>query len=257
MKKYCGVFFVSFFVLSCSPSADQLKQTLNEHPDIVLDVIKNHPAEFVETINVAFQQAQVKKQQDQVRELATERETEFKNPKKAKVESGRAIAGSKAAPITIIEYSDFQCPYCSRGYETIKQVQEKYGDRVRVIYKHLPLEMHPMAMPAAKYFEAIALQDSKKAYQFHDKIFENQDKLNLQKEKYLESVAQELSLNMKKLKRDINSDVVKKRIEADMAEAKKFNFTGTPGFLVNGVSIRGAYPLSEFESVIDRHLASK
>ena len=257
MKTSFFVCLVGFALFSCSPSAEQLKQTLNEHPEIVLDVIKNNPGKFVETINVAFQQAQVKKQQDQMRELATERETEFKNPKKPVIEASRAIAGEKSAPITIIEYSDFQCPYCSRGHETLKEVREKYGDRVRVVYKHLPLPMHPMAMPAAKYFEAIALQDAKKAYQFHDKIFENQDKLNIQKEKYLESVAEDLGMNMKKLKQDINSQVVKKRINADIAEAKKFNFTGTPGFLVNGVSIRGAYPLSEFESVIDRHLASK
>jgi len=62
---------------------------------------------------------------------------------------------------------------------------------------------------------------------------------------------------MKKLKQDLNSEIVRKRIEADAVEARKFSFTGTPGFLVNGVSIRGAYPLSEFESVIERHLASK
>ena len=228
-----------------------------EHPDIVLEVIKNNPAEFVETINVAFQHAQLKRQQDQMRELATERETEFKNPKTPVVEPSRAIAGKNNAPITIVEYSDFQCPYCSRGYETMKQVQKKYGDRVRIVYKHLPLESHPLAMPAAKYFEAIALQDTKKAYQFHDKLFENQDKLNLQKEKYLESVAKTLDLNMQKLKQDLDSDAVKKRIEADALEARKFNFNGTPGFLVNGVSIRGAYPLSEFESVIERHLAGK
>ncbi|HLD74958.1 MAG TPA: thioredoxin domain-containing protein [Bdellovibrionota bacterium] len=257
MKKLCVFFVVSFLVLSCSPSPQQLKEVLAANPDIILDVIKNNPAQFVETINVAFQHAQLRKQQDQMRELAAEREGEFKNPKKPEVLAERAIAGSNSAPITIVEYSDFQCPYCSRGYDTIKKVQQKYGDRVRVIYKHLPLENHPLAMPAAKYFEAIALQDTKKAYQFHDKLFENQDKLNIQKEKYLESVAQALGINMKKLKQDLNSEIVRKRIEADAVEARKFSFTGTPGFLVNGVSIRGAYPLSEFESVIERHLASK
>ena len=79
-------------------------------------------------------------------------EEEFKNPKKPEIGDNRVIFGTKGAPITIVEYSDFQCPYCSKGYNTIKEVMAEYKGKVQVIYKHLPLDFHPEALPAAKYF---------------------------------------------------------------------------------------------------------
>lgn len=249
-------FFVCalLFSFGCSPSAEQLKQTLEKNPDILFDVLKQNQEKFVEVVASASQAAKGKQQDLRKKQRQAQREEEFKNPKKPNIDLNRAIIGSKNAPITIVEYSDFQCPYCSRGYKTMKEVKEKYGDKVRIVYKHLPLQFHPLAMPAAKYFEAIALQDKKKAYLFHDQVFENQKKLSSLKEKFLEDIAKGLKVNMVKLKKDMESDVVKKRIADDTAEAKKFGITGTPGFLVNGVSIKGAYPTAEFVKVIGRLL---
>ena len=98
------------------------------------------------------------------------------------------------------------------------------------------------------------MQDPVKAEKFHDNIFENQKKLNSGKEKFLKELAKKVGADMKKLAKDIESDAVKKIVESDMAEAKKFGFSGTPGFLVNGVSLKGAYPFAEFKKIIDRHL---
>ena len=156
------------------------------------------------------------------------------------------------AKITIVEYSDFQCPFCSRGYDTMKALEQKYGDKIRVIYKHLPLEMHPQAMPAAQYFEAIALQDHGKAQKFHDMVFENQQELNEKKEKFLDEAAKKVGADLAKVKKDIKTDAVNDRIKKDMAEAQKFGFSGTPGFLVNGIAVRGAVPPQHFESIIER-----
>lgn len=156
--------------------------------------------------------------------------------------------------MTIVEYSDFECPYCSRGYQTAKEVLKNYPNDVRIVFKHLPLEFHPKALPASKYFEAIAMQDHGKAEKFHDGIFENQDKLKKDGESFLKSLAKGLGVNMKKLEADLADPSVMTRINADMEEAKKFQISGTPGFVINGVSLRGAYPYEEFKQIIDRHL---
>jgi len=259
MKKAVGFFVATVFVLGffgCSPSPQQLKKTFEKNPDLVFDVIKNHPSEFVQTLQLALQS---EKEQENQRQLAAQKksmEEEFKNPKQPEISPSRAISGNPTAKITIVEYSDFQCSFCARAHETVKQIQKKYGNDVRLVYKHLPLDFHPLALPAAKYFEAIVLQSDVKAYQWHDLVFKNQDKLQSQGVGYFETAAKSLNLDMSKLKKDLESAAVKTAIDRDMTEAKKFGFTGTPGFLVNGVSVKGAYPAAEFEKIIDRHLAS-
>ena len=128
---------------------------------------------------------------------------------------------------------------------------------MRVVFKHLPLDFHPLAMPAAKYFEAIAKQDAGKAEKFHDAIFENQGMLKDKGEGYFKEVAKKLGVDAKKLEADLKDEKIQARINADMEEAKKFNMSGTPGFLINGVSLRGAYPFPAFKEIIDQHLAKK
>ena len=100
------------------------------------------------------------------------------------------------------------------------------------------------------------MQDPMKAQKFHDAIFENQKDLNQDGEKFLKAAAKKVGADVKKVEKDISSEGVQKRIAADMEEAKKYEFSGTPGFLINGVSLRGAYPAPEFKKIIDRHLAA-
>jgi len=184
-------------------------------------------------------------------------EEDFKTPIKVEMEKGRAILGDRGAPISIVEFSDFQCPFCSRGYETVEALRQKYGKKIVFMFRHMPLSFHPLAMPAAKYFEAIALQAPKKAYQFHDAIFKNQQQFVAEGEKFLETNAKKLGVNMTKLKKDIESETVKKRIASDMAEAQKLGLTGTPGFVAAGVRVAGAYPADHFSQIIDRRLAER
>lgn len=242
-------------VTGCT-SKQQLEQVIADNPEIVFNAIKKNPKKFVEVVNEAVRTAQESSREDEAKEEQARLEEEFKNPKKPEIESGRVIFGNKNAPVTIVEYSDFQCPYCSRGFGTVKEIEKMYGDKVRIVFKHLPLDFHPMAMPAAKYFEAIAMQDHKKAEKFHDEIFMNQTQLNQEGEKFLKAATKKVGANLAKVEKDINSESVQKRIAADMEEAKKFEFSGTPGFLINGVSLRGAYPPPEFKKIIDRHLSA-
>ncbi|MGZ5280299.1 MAG: DsbA family protein, partial [Pseudobdellovibrionaceae bacterium] len=143
-----------------------------------------------------------------------------------------------------------------RGYQTINEVKKAYPDQVRFVFKHLPLDFHPLAMPAAKYFEAMARQSTEKAYKFHDLVFENQAELNSKKEAFLKDSAKKAGADMKKLEKDLTDPTLVERINKDMAEAQKFGISGTPGFIINGVSLKGAYPFPEFKTIIDRHLGT-
>lgn len=246
-------FALGLFLMGCTPSPGQLKKVLSENPDIITEAIEKNPLKFAMAFQKAHRDAQTQMAQQAEQEEKTRRDSEFKNPKQPVIEEGRAILGDPKAPITIVAYSDFQCPYCKKGAENVAQVIDKYGVKVRFIFKHLPLDFHPFAMPAAKRFEAIAMQDSKKAYKFHDEVFKNQDKMK-EGEKFLDRVAGQVGANVAKMKKDMELPKISERIQKDMEEARKFEISGTPGFLVAGITIRGAYPPPAFYEIIDKKL---
>lgn len=241
---------------SCAPTAKQLKEAIEKDPSIVFVAIEKDPAKFIEVVNKAAQDAQKGQAERAQEDEKKSRDEEFKNPLKPDTSQDRVVFGNKSAPITIVEYSDFQCPYCSRGYQTIQEVRKEYGDKVKVIFKHLPLDFHPMAMPAAKYFEAIAKQSPEKAEKFHDMVFENQGMIKDKGEAYFKEVAKKVGADVKKVETDMKDESIAKKIATDMEEARKFNMSGTPGFIINGVSLRGAYPFPEFKKIIDQHLTT-
>ena len=256
MKKSSIVFAIGMFVLTGCTSKSQIEQAIKSNPEILFNAIKENPKKFLDTVNEAVRVAQEGAREDEKKSEEARMEGEFKNPKKPNLDKVASF-GPENAPVTIVVYSDFECPYCSRGYQTVKQVQKEYGDKVRVVYKELPLDIHPMAMPAAKYFEAVALQDVKKAEKFHDAVYENQKELREGREKFLKDTAKKVGANMAQLEKDVNGETVAKKIKADMEEAQKFEFSGTPGYLINGISIKGAYPFPEFKKIIDKLLAKK
>ena len=158
--------------------------------------------------------------------------------------------GPDSAEVKIVEWSDFQCPYCSRAGPTLEQVQKEYGDRVQIAFKHMPLPMHSKAQAAHQAAEAAHKQG--KFWEMHDKIFANQR--GMSEAKYLE-YAQQIGLNLDKFKTDLGSSNVQQRIAADLAQASKLGVTGTPAFFVNGRFLSGAQPFASFKRVIDKELA--
>jgi protein-disulfide isomerase len=250
-----GFAAIGIALTACSPSPKQLEEVIKKNPSIVFGAIEAEPEKFIEVVNKAARDAQQKAQEKAANEETQKRDDEFKNPLKPEIQEGRAILGSASAPITIVEYSDFECPYCSRGYQTIEEVKKEYGDKVRIVFKHLPLDFHPKAMPAAKMFEAIARQSSEKAYKFHDAIFQDQNSLKSKGEPWMKELAKKMGIDMKKLEKDLADASLMDRINADIEEAKKFGISGTPGFIINGVSLKGAYPFPEFKTIIDKHLS--
>jgi len=170
------------------------------------------------------------------------------------IDTSRIVRGNPKAPVTIFEYTDFQCPYCRYGAVTVDEVMARYEGQVRLIVKQLPLPLlHPMAMSCALYFEAISMQSADKAWAFYDRIFLDQRPL-AGGEPYLEKVAVDLGVDMKRLEQDLRSPGAQGRIAADLKESERYKFDGVPVFVVNGQVIEGAQPPERFFEVIDASL---
>jgi len=168
--------------------------------------------------------------------------------------TGSAARGPANAAVTIVEYTDFQCPYCREGAEALNAVLTKYGRQVRLILKHYPLEFHQTALPAALYFEAIARLDTTKAWLFQQRIFQNQRRLK-EGEPFLRQTASELGVSLQSLDAALSSPEGKVRIAADIREADGFGIDGVPAFIINGKLIDGAATLEEFSQLIDEALS--
>ncbi len=231
---------------------DEIRQVLKENPEILYEVIQANPAEFMAVVQVAAKQAQ--QQEAIAAKLREQKEFEaaFSKPLKPVIRKDEAIRGTPGAPLVLVEYSDFQCPFCQRGYNTVMQLMKKYPGKIQFIYKHLPLDFHAEAKPTAQYYEALRMQNNELAFKFHDAVFQDISKLK-QGEPYLKQLAQKAGADMKLLAKTLKErkGEINTRIQQDMSEAQKFGMTGTPGFLLNGIPLRGAYPLARFEQVIE------
>jgi protein-disulfide isomerase len=173
-----------------------------------------------------------------------------------KVDAGNAPSvGPRSAPVQIVEFSDFQCPFCSRVVPTVKQIEEKYNGKVRISFRNYPLPFHNNAAGAAEAGAAAAAQG--KFWQMHDKMFANQQALDRAS---LEKYAQEIGLDVGKFKSDLDSHKYKAQVDADVAYANQNSGGGgfgTPTFFINGHKIPGAVPYEQFAQVIDAELAKK
>jgi protein-disulfide isomerase len=162
---------------------------------------------------------------------------------------GAPTKGPETAPVTIVEFSEFQCPFCLKVSPIVKKIEEVYKGQVRTVWKHLPLSIHQNAMDAALAAEAARNQG--KFWEYHDKLFANQDRLEVES---LKQYAHELQLDLARFEKDrLNLDN-RKKVEADMAEARALGVSATPSFFINGRFIRGAQPFETLSKVIDEEL---
>jgi protein-disulfide isomerase len=159
--------------------------------------------------------------------------------------------GPAGAPVTIVEFSDFQCPYCRRAGPIVEEVLTRYPDDVRVVYRHLPLEsIHPRARPAAR--ASICAEQQGLFWEFHDAVFAGPNALA---DGDLRQLAEEIGADLDAYDACLASSAHDERVDADLAAARELGITGTPAFLVNGVLLRGAQPVAAFERVIEHELA--
>jgi len=160
--------------------------------------------------------------------------------------------GSASAPVTIIEFSDFECPFCSRFYSnTLDQIDEEYikTGKVRFVYRDFPLSGHRNAQKAAEGAECADEQG--KFWEMHDKIFDNQRAMTVPD---LKQYAQELGLNTAQFNDCLDSGKMAEEVQKDYQDGLSYGVTGTPGFFVNGIPLKGAQPFSAFQQIIEQEL---
>jgi protein-disulfide isomerase len=169
------------------------------------------------------------------------------------VEFGRApVDGDKNAPIKVIMYSDFQCPFCSRVNPSIDQIKQTYGNKVAIAFKNYPLPFHQNAELAA--IAGLAAHRQGKFWDMHKKMFGNQQAL--QKDNLI-GYARELGLNVDKFTKDLDDPELKAWVKADMEEGSKNGVNGTPATFINGRLVSGAQPFDAFKTIIDEELKKK
>jgi protein-disulfide isomerase len=159
--------------------------------------------------------------------------------------------GKQDAPVTIVEFSDFQCPHCATASDVIKQVKDKYKDKVSVVYKNFPLPFHTQAKTAAMAGLCAFEQRPESFWKFHDHFFANQDKLSIDE---IQKVAKDFGIDGVKMKECVDSQRMAKAIEADIEQGKNISVKSTPTFFVNGKLVAGAQSLEVFAEVIDEEL---
>ena len=209
-------------------------------------------------IDVSLSAEDIAAAMEEERKIATQQALE-RHSELAAFAAGMPIRGNPDAPVTIVEFSDFQCPYCARGFTTVEQILEKYPDDVNFVYLHFPLGNHPWAMPSAIAAVCAAQQDAEAFWTLHDNYFRNQRSITTGNvlEKSREFLA-DSGIDFDTWATcagDTESEAYKGAalaVESSMATGSKYGVTGTPGFFVNGHFISGAKSLEEFDALITR-----
>ncbi len=234
------VFCIALIGCSKPVFSENTKPPSPELKEQVLQIIRENPEVILESVQ-AYQQQQQKKIQQ-----ARQSFLEQMSTKPATVIAESPITGSPDKKIVLLEFSDFQCPYCAQAYKTVKQFMAKHKDKVTLTYKHLPLiQIHQEAMPAAK--AAWAAQQQGKFWEYHNALFEQQDKLG---EDLYVAIAKELKLDLNKFNQDRQSAKAETAIKKDTDLAATLGINGTPFFLMNGQALTGAIELSELEKIL-------
>ena len=231
---------LSLLLISCTQTPVQADAQANPKVDTqfekqVLEVIRKNPEVVLETLRKYQQQEQLKAQQAQQTGFQ-----KFKTDPKAAIAQSPTYGEGK---LLLVEFSDFQCPYCASARKTLKTFVDKYPNRVKLIYKHFPLtQIHAEALPAAK--ASWAAQQQGKFWDYHNALFDQQK--NLSDETY-GAIAKTLNLDIAKFNRDRKSPQAARAIETDQKLGESLGVEGTPFMVFNGEPFSGAVPVTELE----------
>ena len=170
-------------------------------------------------------------------------------PASTKLDDGISpTKGTEKPLVTIVEFSDFQCPFCKQVQSTLAQVLDKYSSQVKLVFKHLPSEAHPNALQSAS--AAICAGEQKRFWEFHDRLFEATDLSS----RALEKIAAQVGLNPSRFRACLVSDLPRNAITKDVETARLFRIESTPTFVINGKLVTGAIGFEEFQRLIDLEL---
>jgi protein-disulfide isomerase len=222
-----------------------VRRELREHPELVLDILKNNS----ETVLEIAQQGNMQRRR---KALLAQWEQDAKRHKIVKLDD-RAFRGKENAPVTMVVYSDFTCPYCRQAEHDVARLLRKYDGKLRITFKALPKE-DPVSATAAKFATAAFLLDPVKGWEFHDALFEGADQYEREGEDFLKKTAESLGYDFKKLKSEAGGPTVQQRLDFDGKEADNLGISGTPHFLVNDLMVRGAVGRELFEEAVETAL---
>lgn len=249
-----GLVFAAFCCPALAAAPDKeafkamLRETLKENPDLVLDILKEN-SELV--LDIA-QQGNIQRKR---KAMLAQWEQDAKAAKVINTQ-GRAFRGKANAPVTIVAYSDFTCPYCRQAEYIVQQLMKKYEGKVRMTFKPLPKD-DPFSQAAAKYCLAAFRLDEAKGWRFFDALFKNTEEYEREGDDFLKKTAAELGFDFKQLYAEAGGAAVQQMLEADSKEADGFGISGTPHFLVNDLLVRGAVSKDLFEEAIQMALRLK
>lgn len=165
--------------------------------------------------------------------------------------NGAPFKGTEKAPVTIVKFEDFQCPFCKQVQPTIAEILSRYNGKIRIVHKDLPLDaIHPQARQAAEAARCAGEQGQ--FWSYHDKLYANSPKANPED---LKSYAREVGLDLGSFERCLTSGKYKAVVQKDLSEGTQLGITGTPAFFINGREISGSQPLQVFAAMIDEELA--
>ena len=162
--------------------------------------------------------------------------------------------GPENAPVTIVEFSDFQCPYCGREFTVVERLMKEYDGKVRLVFRHFPLDFHPNAQKAAEAGACAADQGGDKFWKLHDRMFTNQQKLAVPD---LKGYAKDVGLDSGLFDKCLDGGEKRALVEADEKAGQEAGVNGTPAFFVNGIFINGAVPYEQFKDAVERELKRK
>lgn len=236
-------------------TAVEIEAILQAHPEVLYRVIDAHPAEFVDVLTRAAQKSEQVRRAQRAAEEKERIEEDRRDPKRPEI-GGRIVFGNLDAPVTIVEYTDFECPYCRQETTILSQLFQKYGDRIRLIVKQFPIaDIHPNAVAAARMYEAVAHQSPAKGLAYYEAVYTDQPRLSRDGLRFLDEIAHRIGADVSDAHREAGTDWVTRRIKADQDEAIRFGFNGTPSFVVNGIRLSGVQSVQAFGAVIDHELA--
>jgi len=163
------------------------------------------------------------------------------------------VRGNPQAEITLVEFSDMECPFCSRFHPTALQALEEYGDKMRWVYKHFPLDaIHPQARPSAEASECVWEQAGDEGFwKFTDAMFENQSRLG---NAFYEEIAEQVGVNLSQFQTCVAERKYQDKVEQDYQQGLQAGVTGTPGSFVNGTPVKGAIPYEQLKAIIEAAL---
>lgn len=244
MRIFAAFMICLALLAGCARPADtgQVAQALRENPQMVYDALRQDKGQLLDLLDAAIREREAAERRESLRQGLA-------RPLAPELSGERPFLGPADAPVTIVEYSDFLCGYCAQASRTLEELMRRRPGQIRLFFKHYPAK--PGSIEPAAMFEALGLQDRALAWRFAEAAFANQQVLADGSGKGVVALLAMLDADYARLKKDSESPAVLARIQADVSEARRFGVEGTPTFLVNGVLVRGAVPLADFEELLE------